>query len=149
MQVSANHQNKVSKILAFAHKPSFFNEFAAKIQYGVETLIEETSIPIHWVANGLFDWEMNMTPYFYFYKDGIERTYGYVPLDYTLEHFANGRRAMFVKNVWAEPISLSVLRNFLRNDIITRRRLMVRRGPVLISLLMLPPVMETRFIPTE
>lgn len=102
-----------SEILAFAHKPSFFNQLAANIQYGVETAIQGLSIPLHWLINGLFDWEANATPYFYFYRDGIERTYGYVPLDYTLEHFANGRPAMFVKNVWAEPISLPEIKQFL------------------------------------
>lgn len=101
-----------SKILAFAHKPTFFNEFTAKIQYGVETMIQGLSVPIHWITNGLFDWELNITPYFYFYKDGLERTYGFVPLDYTLEHFANGKRAMGNQNIWAEPIYLTDFKAF-------------------------------------
>jgi Patatin-like phospholipase len=106
-----------SKILAFAHKPSFTKGTVAGLQYGVETLIQGFSIPIHWLANGLFDWETNITPFFYFYKDGLERTYGYAPLDYTLEHFANANAIWFnrIQNIDAEPISMGEAAKFLED----------------------------------
>jgi len=69
--------------MAYTHKPSWLNEIKVDIQYGVETAIQVLTIPIHWIAGGLFDWELNMMPYFYFYKDGLDRAYGYVPLDYS------------------------------------------------------------------
>jgi hypothetical protein len=104
-----------SEILGYAHKPSFTKDIRVGMQYGVETFIQGVSIPLHWLANGLFDWEVNMTPYYYFYKDGLDRTYGYVPLNYTLDHFANATPGFFrlVNNVDAEPILLKEMKGFL------------------------------------
>jgi hypothetical protein len=104
-----------SEILGYAHKPSFTKDIRVGMQYGVETLFQGLSIPFHWIANGLFDWEVNMTPYYYFYKDGLDRTYGYVPLDYTLDHFANATPGFFglAENIDAEPILLKEMKAFL------------------------------------
>lgn len=103
-----------SEILGYAHKPSFTKDARVGLQYGVQTFIQGLSIPVHWLFNGLFDWEVNVTPYYYFYKDGLDRTYGYVPLDYTLDHFANARPNSFgFDNVDAEPILLGDMKSFL------------------------------------
>ncbi|MEY3759558.1 MAG: hypothetical protein RIR39_1049 [Pseudomonadota bacterium] len=103
-----------SEILGYAHKPSFTKDIRVGLQYGFETTFQALSIPMDWIFNGLFDWEINITPFYYFYKDGLDRTYGYVPLDYTLEHFANATTNGLVK-VDAEPILFGDMKVFLEN----------------------------------
>ncbi len=104
-----------SNILTHAHKPSLWNDTKNILQLGFMSMIQGLSTPIHWLANGVFDTEINITPFFYFYKDGLDRTYGYVPLDYTMENFANAENAFFflVKNLDAVPITFDDIKLFL------------------------------------
>ncbi len=91
-----------SDILAYRHNDAWYNPIFTRLQLGTQLFIQGLSTPIHWVTNGLFDWEINGMPFFYYYKDGLDRTYGYVPLDYTMEHFANAQRDKYffgVKNI--------------------------------------------------
>lgn len=105
-----------SNILNYAHKPSLLNGPKNNMQFVVEWLIQGLTIPLHWVLNGVFDTELNITPFFYYYKDGLDRTYGYVPLDYTLDHFVNSERAFFglVPNIDARPLHMAEIREFLK-----------------------------------
>ena len=80
-----------SDILAYRHNDAWYNPIVTRLQLGTQLFIQGLSTPIHWITNGLFDWEINGMPFFYYYKDGLDRTYGYVPLDYTMEHFANAQ----------------------------------------------------------
>ncbi len=111
-----------SDILAYTHKPSFVSDIAVGFQYATQLALQFLTIPFHWVAGGLFDWEINMTPFFYYYKDGLERSYGYVPLDYSMEYFANARPQNFlwlfntVDNIDAEPIMLHEMKTFLNEN---------------------------------
>jgi Patatin-like phospholipase len=112
------HLEESSEIMAFAHKSTFFNDTRVNLQYGTQVLLQGFWTPFYWVANGLFDWEANITPFFYFYKDGIDRTYGYVPLDYTLDNYANAHSALFglAGNIDAEPILLGDMKDFLNDQ---------------------------------
>jgi len=73
------------------------------------------SLPVHWLFNGLFDWNMNVNPSHWYYKNGIERTYGYVPLSYNLEKFANNEQIWFQRKAVATQVSFSQLRDYLVN----------------------------------
>jgi len=101
-----------SNILDYRHDKSYTAQIAVGLQYAFETLFQLISTPTYWLTNSLFDWELNMTPFFYFYKDGLDRTYGYVPLDYSLVDFANSRRQMLTKNIDAEPILMGDMAQF-------------------------------------
>lgn len=104
-----------SDIMAHLHKSGWWESTKVGLQYGFQTAFQLLSTPFHWIAGGLFDWELNMTPFFYFYKDGLDRTYGYVPLDYRLEHFANAKSNLsVVDNIDAEPIPLSKMKEFIQ-----------------------------------
>ena len=37
------------------------------------------SLPFHWLANGLFDWNLNLAPYRWFYQNAIEREFHLTP----------------------------------------------------------------------
>lgn len=104
-----------SRIMDFRHS----DDITASMQNGLELttqlFIQGLSTPIHWITNGLFDWELNGMPFFYYYKDGLDRTYGYVPLDYTMKHFANAKPETifrFIKNIDAYPIFMEDFKNY-------------------------------------
>ncbi len=71
------------------------------------------SVPLHWLLNGLFDWNLNLNPSRWYYQNGIERTYGYVPLSYDLEKFANNKRVLFQSKAVATQVKFSRLRDYL------------------------------------
>jgi|GEM_PF-1584584 len=54
--------------------------------------------PFHWLFNGLFDWDVNLNPYRRYYQNGLERTYGLVPLTYDYTHYANDTSLVFAVN---------------------------------------------------
>jgi hypothetical protein len=103
-----------SDIMAFRHDDSLWTPVKTKLQLAFELLFQGLSTPFYWVSNGLFDWEMNINPFFYFYKDGLDRTYGLVPLDYSMEHFANATsdNIFGVRNIDAEPILMDDFKTF-------------------------------------
>jgi len=79
-----------SHILSYEKKPGFKRTLLNTGQTVGDVSLQIISVPLHWIVNGLmFDWDWNVNPYRHFYENGLERTYGYVPLDYTLENFAN------------------------------------------------------------
>lgn len=54
--------------------------------------------PAHWLFNGIFDWDININPYRRYYQNGLERTYGLVPLTYDFNHYANDSSLVFAVN---------------------------------------------------
>lgn len=106
-----------SVILNSRHEPGLLTPLMNGLQYGVQLFIQGLSTPVYWVTNSLFDWELNMMPFFYYYKDGLDRTYGYVPLDYKLSSFANARPDNFtlrlIPNIDAEPLMMRDIAYFL------------------------------------
>lgn len=52
--------------------------------FNTAVLIGETILtwPLHWFANGVFDWRLNISPSQIQYQNGIMRGYGYTPLDF-------------------------------------------------------------------
>ncbi|GFE56267.1 patatin-like phospholipase family protein [Geobacter sp. AOG1] len=73
------------------------------------------SLPFHWIFNGLFDMNMNLNPSRWYYQNGIERTYGYVPLSYDLEKFANNEKVLFQRKAVARQVKFSQLRDYVSN----------------------------------
>lgn len=97
-----------SDIMSYRHDDSFWKPVTTKLQYGAQLLIQGLSTPIYWVTNSLFDWEINITPFFYYYKDGLNRTYGFVPIDFSKKHFFNAQddKFFFAKNIDAIPLMM-------------------------------------------
>jgi hypothetical protein len=52
-----------------------YPEYAAKLVSNMLVL------PVHWFANGLFDWNLNLAPYRKYYQNAIERTFHISPCD--------------------------------------------------------------------
>lgn len=106
-----------SEIMSYRHDSSILTPILTKLQFVFELFFQGLSTPVYWVTNSLFDWELNITPFFYFYKDGLDRTYGFVPLDYSLEHFANSNKDKFfqVPNMDAEPLLMDDFVDFFKN----------------------------------
>lgn len=84
------------------------------------------SLPLHWVANGIFDWPTNTSAFALGYQQGIERTYGLsLKNDYspfieerqdTNDKYVNAQRGRFA--FWnsvaqADPVTFGQYRKFL------------------------------------
>jgi hypothetical protein len=87
-----------SNILNYKKKAGVANALQNVGQYTADVGSLILSIPVHWLFNGIFDWDVNLNPYRRYYQNGLERTYGYVPLAYNLEHFANDTSLLFPVN---------------------------------------------------
>jgi len=48
-------------------------------EYLVKAGANVFSLPFHWLANGLFDWNLNLAPYRVFYQNAIEREFHLTP----------------------------------------------------------------------
>ncbi len=101
-----------SDILAYTRDSSWISKLGVGVQYAVQSTAQALTIPVHWFTKGIFDWELNFTPFFHHYKEGVERAYGLVTLDYSLNNYANSK-PFIVSNIYAEPIFLSDISNFL------------------------------------
>lgn len=81
------------------------------------------SIPFHWLINGVFNGSCNLNPLRHYYQNGIERSYGYVPLAYSLRGFANDKCLLFdnkflIKNfprASAKDVNLYNMQKYLEN----------------------------------
>lgn len=84
------------------------------IDYFLKPIVSQLiSIPFHFVFNGLFDAEADWaTPYKKYYNNGIQRTYGLVPLDGELKKYAN-EKGPFGLPIWSEKITLEDMQMFL------------------------------------
>jgi hypothetical protein len=67
------------------------------------------SLPFHYVANTLFDWNWHISPLKRAYNNGIERTFGLVPIDLTDNHidkktYFNNRAFLWMNNFEASNL---------------------------------------------
>lgn len=105
-----------SKILSWSKKPGLWSDIKNFGNTTGQVSLQVLSIPLHWGINGLFDWEVNMTPYRWLYQNGLETSYGYVPTDASLEHFINDEPFLFWPRVKATQLSFSDYKKFLNTD---------------------------------
>ena len=105
-----------SKILSWSKKPGLWSNVKNAVGVVGEVGLQFFSMPAHWIVNGFFDWEINMTPYRRFYQNGLERTYGYVPKDASLENFINDEGFLWYPRVSATEISFENYRGFLEKE---------------------------------
>jgi len=75
-------------------------------------VLASMTFPAHVLGNFVFDWRWNVNLYRYFYQNGLERVYSYVPLKGDLKTYLNDRRVLFPR-VNAEKISFGDVRDFL------------------------------------
>ena len=109
------HLEESSNILSYAKEPGFWKNFFSYADITNKLLVHVGSLPFHWVANGLFDWNWNGNPSRKFYENGLERTYGYVPLSYNLEDYINSERVTpIVPRVYGTQIELEQVRDYLK-----------------------------------
>lgn len=80
-----------SRISDYRHEPSLFNDYVANPSVLViNGCWQILSIPVHWLTNGVFDWEVEsgvFSPARSAYRHGLERSYGYVPTDPSLKRY--------------------------------------------------------------
>jgi hypothetical protein len=92
------------------HSNLFLVEFP---EYLIKLGINVVAIPIHWFANGLFDWHLNLAPYRWFYQNAIEREFHLTPA-VDEPGFVNDYSAMgFVVGV-KEPVHFREMRDFIQ-----------------------------------
>ncbi|MBU0674197.1 MAG: patatin-like phospholipase family protein [Proteobacteria bacterium] len=102
-----------SDIMSFEKKPGIWRTVR---NYGQQTgnfVVYLGSLPLHWIFNGLFDFKANLNPYRHFYQNGLERTYGYVPLSYNLRSFVNDEEENLSPRVNARDLSFRDLADYL------------------------------------
>lgn len=56
------------------------------------------TIPIHWIANGLFDMRMNLNLFQNYYENGLERDYGFYPKEITDFSNPNNKSLKYYEN---------------------------------------------------
>lgn len=80
-----------SRISDYRHEPTIFNTYVANPSVLFFNFCWQiVSMPIHWVTNGVFDWEVEsgiFSPARSAYRHGLERSYGYVPTDPSLRRY--------------------------------------------------------------
>ena len=104
-----------SEILSLDKKTGLLRDIRNGAQYAINLGAQGLSVPFHWILNGLvFNWDANINPYRHFYQNGLERSYGYVPLSYTLREFANDDSAWGFKWVNAKDISFKDMGEYLQ-----------------------------------
>jgi hypothetical protein len=100
-----------SDILSFSKKPGIWSDIRNGGQLFFNVSSQVLSIPFHWIINGVFDGEVDMSPDRIAYKNGLERTYGYVPLNASLVNFENDKAWLgIIPRVSAEQLSFTELR---------------------------------------
>ncbi len=103
-----------SNILTYSKEDGLEGKTLNVLQQTANVGVLTFSVPVHWFVNGLFDWEVNTKPYQAFYRNGLERTYGYAPFSYSLKEFANDER-FILRRAKAVPVSFSDIESYLRS----------------------------------
>jgi hypothetical protein len=95
------------------------------IDYIEKAFLWVPSMATHLITDFVFDWDINSNPLRKFYENGLERTYGYVPLDKIKdpmegkgilvgENYVNAKNiTSFLKRVYAEPLTFKRLPDYL------------------------------------
>jgi len=104
-----------SDILSFKKQPGIINSIKNSLTLTGQLSLHALSVPVHVTTNLLWDWDWNIAPFQYFYRHGLERTYGFAPIDYTLNNFVNepDGRIFGIPNTAAKPITLAEMGVFL------------------------------------
>jgi len=98
-----------SNIMSVEKKPGLTQSLYNGTQFTANMFSHVLSIPLHWIANGVFDWNANLNPYRHYYQNGLERTYGYVPISYNLKQFANDYYYWPIKSIKVNAKDISFL----------------------------------------
>ncbi len=87
-----------SDILTYQKREGIVGSLQNASQQAGNIFTHSLITPFHWLFNGLFDWDVNLNPYRRYYQNGLERTYGLVPLTYDYNHYANDTSLVFAVN---------------------------------------------------
>lgn len=90
--VFQHHLENHGWLLSWVQKP---RAAWSSLELTGKVLLHLPTIPINWLANGLFDGNVNINPFEAYYRRGIERQFGLHPLDRTLRSYANDRWLVF------------------------------------------------------
>lgn len=111
-------------LVRFVYKPLQWWDLSLKFGSYIPT------VPLHWLADGLFDWDVNLNPLRKYYENGIERTYGFVPLakianssdeDFLDINYANHVDLPFFPRAYAKDVFFSDLGNYDCNNNLKNR----------------------------
>ncbi|MDJ0784783.1 MAG: hypothetical protein QNJ22_22655 [Desulfosarcinaceae bacterium] len=84
-------------------------------EYLLKLGINVVAIPLHWLANGLFDWNKNLAPYRWFYQNALEREFHLTPA-------ADGSGFLNAKSVAGvivgvdTPVGFPEMRGFIESE---------------------------------
>ena len=96
------------------HSNKFFIVFP---EYLFKLGINVVATPFHWLANGLFDWNLNLAPYRWFYQNAIEREFHLTP-DANCKGFVNDSSLLGLIIGVDKGVKFPAMRKFLeRNDL--------------------------------
>jgi len=90
------------------------NSLLQKAEFGTKIIAHIPSIPIHHVANSVFDWGFNGSTLRKFYQNGLERTYGLVPnVKGEDEKFSyvNGKNILWMDNYKTNELTFQALKD--------------------------------------
>jgi hypothetical protein len=112
------HLEKSSDLLIIGRPPKLLR----KPYIGVAELGKYISTipfqPLNGIANGLFDWDMNLFPFRRYYQNAIGRTYGLSPSDEKAENYVNDKSFGPIPNAQTEEVYFTDIANFIeKNDL--------------------------------
>jgi hypothetical protein len=86
-------------------------------EYLLKLGINVVAIPFHWLANGLFDWNLNLAPYRWFYQNALEREFHLTPSrDSNFSGFSNAYSVGGVIVGVDEPVGFEEMRDFIEQQ---------------------------------
>lgn len=95
------------------------NSWMQKAEFGSKIIAHIPSIPLHHIANTIFDWGYNVSALRKFYQNGLERTYGLIPIaknDNQKSTYINGKSLLLMKNFKAHELTFEELNEFTRKN---------------------------------
>ncbi len=94
------------------HSNNFFIQFP---EYLVKLGVNVIATPCHWLANGLFDWNLNLASYRLFYQNAIEREFHLTPS--TDSHDPLNEKSFLGWTIGVDkPIEFEEMRTFLKKN---------------------------------
>jgi hypothetical protein len=94
------------------HSDNFLIEFP---EYLFKLGINLVALPIHWMANGLFDWHLNVAPYRWFYQNAIEREFHLTPAPDGAGFLNDYSAAGFIVGV-KKPVQFPEIKAFIEKN---------------------------------
>lgn len=96
--------------------PSFFEAIQNSFILTGKVASQFLTVPFHLTTNVLWDWDWNIAPFQYYYRQALEKTYGYAPLDYKLKNFVNESNDWWIPYSVAERVELAEIGDFLEKE---------------------------------